>query len=177
MGTAKDHPSVKYFAAIAFTPGINIEAVFKAVEKIFSPIAHESEAYDYTRYTTYYNREMGEQITKRFIVFHRLSPAESLPDFKIATNKLENDYRIDNRRQVNIDPGYLSEANLILATTKNYSHRIYLHSGIYADLHLIYSKKRFQVMPWTYPDYQSPQILQFFTDVRSQYLQQLNTIT
>jgi hypothetical protein len=176
MGTVKVHLPVKYFAALAYTPEIILDQTIKAIETAFSPVETFSHTYAYTHFTKYYNQEMGEKITKKFIVFQTIMPPELLPQLKLTTNKLENKYKINKKRQLNIDPGYISEANLILATTKNYSHRIYLNSGIFADLHLMYSHKRFQAMPWTYPDYQTVEILQFFSNVRERYLQQLKDL-
>jgi hypothetical protein len=173
MGAVKDHLPVKYFAAVAYTPKIVLEHVIKEIEMIFSPVGMAYPDYDYTRFTKYYNPEMGRNITKKFIVFRNVMPPELLPNLKSATNNLENQYKIEHKRELNIDPGYISEAKLILATTKNYSHRIYLNSGIFGDLHLMYSKKHFQPMPWTYPDYQTPEILRFFEEVRERYLRQL----
>jgi hypothetical protein len=173
MGTVKDHLPVKYFAAVAHTPGIDLEHVIKEIETIFSPVEITSPVYDYTHFTEYYNQEMGAEITKKFIVFRNVMSPGLLPKMKLAANTLEDKYKIENRRPLNIDPGYISEAKLILATTKNYSHRIYLNSGIFGDLHLMFSHKQFQAMPWTYPDYQTPEMLRFFEGVRERYLQQV----
>lgn len=173
MGTAKNHLQVKYFAAIAYIPELQLQKAISAIETIFSPIEHDSPVYEYTGFTHYYNQEMGDRILKKFIVFKDLLTPEALPELKLATNALEEKYTHSGIRQLNIDPGYVSEAKVVLATTKNYSHRIYLNKGIYGDLHLMYAHKRFQTMPWTYPDYQTPERLQFFEGVREQYLKQL----
>jgi hypothetical protein len=77
------------------------------------------------------------------------------------------------KRRVNIDPGYMSQAHLILATGKGYTHRPYLRDGIYADLTLIYSGKSFQSLPWTYPDYGEKPVIEMFNRMRSKYLMQL----
>jgi hypothetical protein len=173
MGTVKAHLPVKYFVAFAFTPEIAVKRAIAEVENIFSSIDFVSETYDYTQFTKYYTREMGAHITKQYLVFERLMPPEQLPAIKLATNQLEHRYKHKDRRRINMDPGYMSEAKIVLATTKNYAHRIYLNSGIFADLHLQYVHKQFQAMPWTYPDYQTPEILRFFEQVRERYLQQL----
>ena len=75
---------------------------------------------------------------------------------------------------VNLDPGYISEVKLVLATTKNYAHRIYLRDGIYGDVHLSFTQNSFQVQPWTYPDYQQKAVIEFFNLVRQNYLQQIS---
>ena len=117
--------------------------------------------------------EMGDNLTKLFLVFARLINPIVLPDIKNNTNLLEKDFSRDERRQVNLDPGYISEAKLVLATTKNYAHRIYLDKGIFGDIHLAYTNQSFQKQPWTYPDYQQKEIIDFFNDVRQKYLHQI----
>jgi Domain of unknown function (DUF4416) len=124
-------------------------------------------------YTDYYRPEMGENLIRRFMSMEKLIRPEVLPDVKIATNEIENKSARDNRRRVNIDPGYISQAHLILATGKGYTHRPYLREGIYADLTLIYQGKKFYALPWTYPDYAEEKQLIMVGRIRSKYLLQL----
>jgi hypothetical protein len=173
MGTIKKHLPVKLFTAITFLKGFDIELLIKAIEQFHSPIDLRSEVYDFTKFTTYYNHEMGEQLNKCFVSFLKLFIPENLPFVKISTNRLEEDYISNKKRQINIDPGYITQAKLVLATTKNYSHRIYLGQGIYGDVHLQYQNKTYQPQPWTYPDYKDINNLEFFNATRLRYLEQL----
>ena len=97
-----------------------------------------------------------------------------MPELKIASNKIEEQYLDDEHRQINIDPGYLTAAKIVLATTKNYSHRLYLARGIFGDLHMQYQKGNYQPNPWTYPDYKQPKVRSFFNDVRKTFMAQLS---
>jgi hypothetical protein len=124
-------------------------------------------------YTDYYMPEMGSPLLRRFVSFKKLIRPESLPDIKIWTNELESRYVIHGKRSVNIDPGYISPAHLILATGKAYTHRPYLRNGVYADITLIYQDKAFQGLPWTYPDYAEPRMKDMFKRIRDKYLLQL----
>ena len=126
-------------------------------------------------YTDYYNPEMGETLVRRFLSMEKLIRPEALPDIKLATNEIEKEWAMDNHRRVNIDPGYLSQAHLILATGKGYTHRPYLRDGIYADLTLIYQGKKFLSLPWTYPDYADEKQLSMLSAIRSRYLLQLKS--
>ncbi|MBN1661980.1 MAG: DUF4416 family protein [Deltaproteobacteria bacterium] len=126
-------------------------------------------------YTDYYEQEMGSPLCRRFISFENLVRPESLPDIKRATNALEEKYATGHRRQINIDPGYISHAHLILATGKGYTHRPYLRDGIYADLTLIYQSGTFQSLPWTYPDYAAKDTLAMFNIIRARYALQAKT--
>ena len=120
-------------------------------------------------YTSYYEAEMGQPLFRRMLAFKPLIAQDSLPDVKHRTNRLERDYSTDEHRRINIDPGYLLLERFVLATGKNYSHRIYIGQSIYADLTLTYSKGTYQTLPWTYPDYATPEIRQFLLQVRHKY--------
>jgi len=113
---------------------------------------------------------MGKNLSRKFISFKHLIDPERLVSIKLFTNKLEEKFLWpgSSRRKINIDPGYLTLSKLILATTKDFSHRIYLGSGIYAEVTLRYLKnKGFQPWEWTYPDYRSKEYLEIFNQLRS----------
>ena len=124
-------------------------------------------------YTDYYDSEMGDGLVRRFLSMEKLIRPEHLPDIKLATNEVENKSASELRRQVNIDPGYISKSHLILATGKAYTHRPYLRDGIYADLTLVYQGKKFCALPWTYPDYADEKQLLMLSKIRAKYLLQL----
>ena len=120
--------------------------------------------------TTYYDDEMGTPLFRRMLAFKRLIKQSALANIKLFTNDLEREYSIDDRRTVNIDPGYLLHERFVLATGKNYSHRIYIGNEIYADLTLVYLKGHYNKMPWTYPDYASENVMTFLEWVRKKYV-------
>lgn len=124
-------------------------------------------------YTDYYEKEFGGSLLRRFAAFERLIRPEELPDVKGWTNALERQLSAGGRRRVNIDPGYLAKAHLILATGKGYTHRPYLRDGIYADLTLMYHDRRFHPLPWTYPDYAGAEVTGMLVRIRERYLLQL----
>ena len=128
-------------------------------------------------YTNYYEEEMGAPLGRRMVSFEKLIPPESLPDVKRMTNDIED--RFSNSagsRTVNIDPGYLSAAHLILATGKGYTHRPYLRDGIYADLTLMFTGGSFRALPWTYPDYAGADVISLLNRIRDKYLQTLKSL-
>jgi hypothetical protein len=126
-------------------------------------------------FTDYYATEMGTPLYRRMVAFKRLVDQEALPDIKHLTNALEAEFTRKGSRAVNIDPGYLLLERLVLATGKNFSHRIYLRRGIYADLTLIYRKGHFESLPWTYPDYRDDHLQDFLLKVRNKYALDLKT--
>ena len=127
------------------------------------------------QYTDYYTGEMGSRLVRRVVFFDKLIRPESLPDVKLFTNNVEDMFAVTGKRRVNVDPGYMSQAHLILATGKGYTHRPYLRDGIYADLTLIYRGKSFHSLPWTYPDYAEKLTIEMFNRIRSKYLMQLKS--
>jgi len=124
-------------------------------------------------YTDYYAPEMGSTLIRRFLSFRALVRPELLPEIKTATNRIEDKQSEEARRQVNLDPGYISSAHLILATGKGYTHRPYLRRGIYADLTLVFRDRTFHPLPWTYPDYADAKQITFFNRIRQRYVTQL----
>ena len=123
--------------------------------------------------TEYYKAEMGSSLFRRVFAFKNLIKQGALAEIKLATNDIENKYSKNGKRIVNLDPGYMIKSKFVLATGKNYSHRIYIGKGIYADLTLIYTKGLFQKLPWTYPDYADKIMLSYLNLIRNKYLADL----
>ena len=151
------------------------EDLFKKVEgkmeQKFGLIDFQSSFLPFT-YTRHYESEMGKNLKRKFFSFCSLIDPEEIAEVKLFTNELEQSFLYPNskKRCINIDPGYLSFSKLVLATTKNYAHRIYLSKGIYAEITLRYEKgKGFKPLKWTYPDYRSEVYLQIFQQIRRIY--------
>ncbi|MCK9362775.1 MAG: DUF4416 family protein [Syntrophales bacterium] len=172
MSAPQRPPQVKLVASI-FSGDIGIiGTVVEAMSEKYGQADYISAPLLFS-YTDYYEKEFGGSLIRRFVAFERLVEPETLPDVKLWTNALESSFAAGEKRRVNIDPGYLACAHLILATGKGYSHRPYLRDGIYADLTLIYQKGAFQVLPWTYPDYAAGEMIGILTRIREKYLLQL----
>lgn len=135
----------------------------------YGPIRAASDAFDFTE-TDYYQATMGTELKKQFLVFDQLIDPGNLAQIKHATNALEELYAEQHdhpeSRPLNLDPGYLTLAKLVLASTKDHAHRIYMSEGIFAEVTLNYRKRAWQPSDWTYPDYQREDFQQFFTDCR-----------
>lgn len=143
------------------------------LQELFGPLLDDHGPLPFT-FTTYYNAELGAPIMRRLLAFATLLPHDRLAWAKRETNKLElASSREDGRRLVNLDPGLLSLERLVLATGKNYTHRIYLGQGIWADLTLIYQRGAWQTLPWTFPDYADSEMQAHLFRLRERYRQQL----
>jgi hypothetical protein len=127
-------------------------------------------------WTDYYREEMGPDLKRIFLTGEKLAERDCLADLKRWTNWIEGKLaREDGSRQVNLDPGLLSEENFVLATTKNRGHRIYLRHGIFAEVTLAFHQGRFEAFETTFPDYRSPEGITVFEDIRRGYRQVLKS--
>ncbi|MGC8720284.1 MAG: DUF4416 family protein [Thermodesulforhabdaceae bacterium] len=158
MSLPKPPLPAKLFVGLLFSDsGKCHEAILKLCDR-FGSLDLATKPRLFTE-SNYYEREMGKPVYRMFLAFQSLVDPGDLPDIKLFTNRLEQSLARNGGRTVNIDPGLLSEERLILATGKNYTHRIYLRDGIYADLTLIYRRGAYQPLEWTYPDYRDPFLL------------------
>ncbi|MDA1052860.1 MAG: DUF4416 family protein [Planctomycetota bacterium] len=146
----------------------------QTAEANWGPIALTSEVFSFDD-TTYYEKTMGADLKKMFFAFEQLIDPAALIDIKLRTNDLEEQYREENDhpqpRPLNLDPGYVTEAKLVLATTKDRDHRIYLDRGIFAEVTLHFCRGVWTKHPWTYPDYQREDYHRFLTDCRNYFRQ------
>ena len=124
-------------------------------------------------YTDYYCREMGSPLYRLILVFSELVDRDSMPGIKTEANKIENNFLEHGKRRINIDPGLITLENICLATTKPYTHRIYLGKGIWAEITLMYKGESYQKLEWTYPDYGSNELIEFFNGIREKYKRRL----
>lgn len=172
MGKINKQRPVKLIAGLITSYGNTYKKAKKLLVACFGAIDYESSelAFDYT---DYYEEELGKGLRRHFISFKKLIPPQRLSVIKVKTNKLEEKLSVKNKRKINIDPGYITEAKLILATTKDYKHRIYLNKGIYAEVTLNFSGNTFSALEWTYPDYRTKDYIGIFNHIRKIYTQQL----
>jgi hypothetical protein len=148
----------------------------RRLEGDYGPVALASAEYAFDQ-TAYYEPTMGPGLRKRLWAFERLVDPAVLPEIKHHTNALEQALAAETHfpepRPVNLDPGYLTLAKLVLATTKDQAHRLYLRDGIFAEVTLHFRDGRFQPWPWTYADYRLPEVLAFLAEARAWYRQRL----
>ena len=175
MSRPRKSDKVKLISSL-FSPDKSvIDRVVVQMSEIFGPIEWSSPEMFFDR-TRYYAREMGWPLHRRFVSFEELISPEVLVEVKLKTNEIENEYIAGVNRRINIDPGYISPERLILATGKNYIHRVYLSKGIYADLTLIFKRGGFMPLEWTYRDYSDPEMIEYFNELRKTYMVQLKEI-
>lgn len=165
VGREKPFVRVKLFSGVIYRETDILTRLKFRLECAFSEIVFESPAIPFDA-TDYYGPEMGEPLFRKFYAFARPVSPEQLPGIKQESIRLEDEFAIAGKRTVNLDPGYLSEGNIVIATTKNYYHRIPLKNGIYAHMEYVIKRKKIVPLEWTYPDFKKPAYLDFFERLR-----------
>ncbi|MBP7217105.1 MAG: DUF4416 family protein [Candidatus Omnitrophica bacterium] len=176
MGAIRNSPSVKLIIAFIFQDTKIFEAAQRILVKRFGPLDFESERISFT-YTDYYEAEMGSNLQRVFISFKKLIDPSRMASIKTATNAIERKFSRNNKRAINIDPGYLTLAKLVLASTKDFAHRIYLSHGIFAETTLIFKDKSFRPLEWTYPDFKTEPYLRILENIRQLYHEQIRSVS
>lgn len=169
MGNVREYRPVLRVMAVssrhdeAFTWTID-----KAVEQ-WGSVEVASERFDFSE-TGYYTKTMGLGLQKQLLAFSDLIQQDEVVESKHQSNDWEDEFKSsrqwEEERPINLDPGYLTEAKLVLATTKDRDHRIYLSRGIFAEVTLFYQGNHWQSSRWTYPDYQRADFHEFFDRCR-----------
>ena len=176
MGTVHPPVQVKLFCALLIAPTLPIDEVETVLAETYGGIVLRSTPIPFTQ-TTYYEREMGTNLTRLYVAFDPLISIAALATVKHTTNRLETRWsRPPGQRRVNIDPGYLDLAKVVLASTKDHSHRLYIGDGIFAEVTLRYRQHAFQPWEWTYRDYSTQTTLTFFHQLRALYKRQLHAL-
>ncbi|MDY7042053.1 MAG: DUF4416 family protein [Chloroflexota bacterium] len=175
MGEVKKPLPVKLIvSAFAGGEGLLAEAKARLVAE-FSPIDYESVLLPFD-HTAYYTPEFGPRLVRRIWAFEELVAQGELAAIKRRTNDIEMEWAVGGRRRINLDPGFVSYSKMVLATTKNHAHRIYVGEGIYAEVTLHFRAGTFRAWPWTYPDYASLPYLEIFNQIRALYARQMQEV-
>ena len=172
MGTIKKPQEAKLFAGIIAVSEVFAAQAVKELEDRYGPADIKSPAINFS-FTDYYAAEMGGSLIRLWVGFEKLIDPGMLAAIKAQTNELEDKYSLSGKRQVNVDPGYVTPAKVVLASSKDFAHRVYLAGGIYGEVTLIFRKNNFAHLEWTYPDYKSETAVKFFTDIRKDCLDKL----
>jgi hypothetical protein len=179
MWELKEPKPVKLIVGILAS---NYHCLHAAAESVTGKLGEAdltSEVWPFDK-TDYYRDQTGPRILRQFLSFERLIDPGKLAKIKLRTNKLERklakSLAIPLPRPVNLDPGFVEPSKLVLATTKNYSHRIYIGGKIYAEVTLIYDRGRWRALEHSYPDYRQQCYFDFFDKVRARLLDQLKSV-
>lgn len=169
MGEIKSPPIAFPIIAIMYTSEKRYLQIVEECENRLGELLDSGPIYKVSNFTNYYTEEFGTELNKRLHIFKTPQVLQDFHKTKIWTNNLElSTGDKNNKRVVNIDPGYLEPSKLVLYSTKNFSHRIYIGDGIYAEITMTYEHGKFKFLPWTYPDYLWEENVKFLLKVRSE---------
>ncbi len=174
MGKAASHKKVKLVIGFIFKDADALKKAVAIAVKKRGCIDVESDIFDF-RDTDYYKKEFGDGLKRKFIGMNRLVSPENIYTLKVEANKAEKILSKAGKRLINIDPGYVTESKLILLTTKDHGHRVYLGRGIYAEITLKFQRGSFTPLETTYPDYRREEHINFFNNARLRYRENLKT--
>jgi hypothetical protein len=166
MRISKPQPVKLFCGLIGGVEGLG--EVLPHLESEFGVVDAESGVVPFD-FTDYYRDEMGPGLIRKWIAFDGLRERAYLALAKHIAVGIERCLASNGRRTVNIDPGYVDDAQVVLSTAKNYAHRIYIGMGYYAEPALVYVKGCWHPLEWTYPDYRSPTAIDFFRRARTCY--------
>jgi hypothetical protein len=175
---AKIRPPIpaKLFVGILTSVPEIIPKVEERLVGLFGAADSRSVAFPFDS-THYYDETMGTPLYRYFLSFADLMDASAISDAKIKTNDMETGFASECpnlQRPLNLDPGYVEQSKIVLASTKNFYHRILISRGVYAEVTLHFEAGEWRSFPWTFPDYKIDRYHPFFSSLRQLYRSQLS---
>lgn len=170
MDNIKSVPALtKIFFGLIYTDSKGLEFALDKISNTGKIDIQSSEIpFDFT---DYYKEEMGTDLKRKWVSIEKIIPENELIDLKHKAISWEKELMFQGKRTLNCDPGGICDNRVVLVTTKNFSHRIYLGKGIFGEVTLIYIGDRFQSQKWTYPDYQSNIFQEFAKKCKKKFLE------
>lgn len=177
MSKIIDPDPVKLLVNLIYSSTAKLGKFLEQVGDDFGAIDCTSKEFPFSE-TDYYEKEMGPDLSRRLVCFKQMVGRDGLGRLKRVALTMEETFSNDRgQRTINIDPGLLTLENFVLASRKNFSHRLYLGEGVFAELTLVFKRGSFRPLEWTYPFYQRKEVIGFLNRVRERYRWQLRTHT
>lgn len=171
MGKVRAAEPCLLFIGMLFSASEILDVVQRRLEEAFGPLLLSSPITPWD-YSDYYADELGTPLFRKFLFFRDAIDPGILADIKIRTNEIEAEFSANGKRRVNLDPGYLSSSKIVLASTKDYAHRIYLGKGIYGEVTLYFQGGQYRPHLFTYRDYAEKAYADMFAHVRGLFRKQ-----
>ncbi len=175
MAQATVHDPVAFFVGIITADEKLWNAAAEKLTSQWGKIDFTSERLNFDQFTDYYSDEMGNGLLRFWAAFRPLGQPEELIRMKWSCTAVENSLAVGGKRRINIDPGYITEAKVVLASFKDFAHRIYLTEGVFADMQLVYRDGKFVPQNWTFADYKTDAAQRFFQKLREIYRHKLKS--
>ncbi|MCK5450675.1 MAG: DUF4416 family protein [Candidatus Omnitrophica bacterium] len=172
MGVLMKQNPVKLIVSFIYKDKVKMSEVETRLKSVYGQLEDLKKQLMFD-YTDYYRNEFGKPLKRKLICFKKLVRRDDIAKIKLFTNRIENRFCIEGKRTVNVDPGYVNDAKLVLLTTKDYTHRVYIGRQIFAESTLFFKDNSFNSWPWTYPDYARKEMISYFNEVRGLYMEDL----
>ena len=165
-------PSI-LFSGFIFKEDEIFEKLKNELIEIWGNVLDESIKFSFD-ITEYYYKEMEKPLFRKFLLFENiLIDPSKIVEIKLKSFELEKKYSKNDKRKINIDPGYVNQYQVVITTFKRFSHRIYLGQSVWAHLEYIFKKKKPSPLPWTYPDFLKDEYLELFERWQKIYLEKM----
>ena len=165
-------PTARLICGVMYNSDKVLQEAMDVLTKKYGPIKSTGPLFPLS-YTKYYNDEMGDSIMRTYYTFEKIIRHDQLANIKCFTNKLEKRLSTNGKRNINLDPGYCELSRIVLASAKDFSHRIYIGKGIFAEVTLLYMNGTYNTLGWTYPDYKDENTIRYFNQVRQEYYNEI----
>ena len=178
MASRRTAPPARLFFGIFTGFDELVDWARERLEKSFGALDAENESplFPFPETDTY-AKSMGAGLQRKFLVRQEPLEQDALAAIKWRSLDLEAEAaqlrQWPVERPINIDPGLVNDCRVILATTKDYAHRIYRGNGIWEEVTLVFRGGQFDTMPWTYPDFRSDSYRKYFAGLRKRHLDEL----
>ena len=168
MGTPLEPTPTALFLGITYRDEAEMQKALGLFEETFGQANRRCGPIDFSLQTDYYDAEMGDGLKKLYLTFGSNFDRNRLSAVKRMSNDIEAQFCDGTSRRVNLDPGYITNDKFVLASTKDFFHRIYVGDGIYAEVTLHFRHGKYRFFSWTYPDYKNEAVLALLVAARAE---------
>ncbi len=166
MATAKIPKKTILFLGVMYRDTTQRDAALEQFCSQYGATVMQTGPHSFSEFSEYYNKEMGGEVFKEYYFFEIAFDRDELANVKIFTNEIEHTFEKGSMRPINLDPGYLTADKFVLASAKDFAHRIHVGKGIYAEVTLHFHQGKVKFFSWTYRDYLQEPVEKFLLEGR-----------
>ena len=173
MGKLREPEPALLFVGVLAQKAGPVDQALARLSEAWGEVGLSAGPMEFSRFTSYYREEMGDALFRWFFSFKRLVDPAFLVPAKHEALAVEGEFSQEGRRRINLDPGLVQLSKVVLSTTKDHAHRVYLGKGVFAEVTLSFIHRRWQAQPWTYPDYRTDEYQSAFSEMRQRLAQEI----
>lgn len=170
MATAKEPEKVTLFLGIMYHDETLRDEALNTFKEKHGEVLATCEPLNFSEFSGYYDKEIGGTVWKEYFLFETMIDREELASIKTFTNELELTFASGDSRPINLDPGYLCADKFVLASAKDFAHRLYIGKGIFAEVTLHFKQDKVKFFSWSYKDYLQEPVENLLLEGRKRHL-------